>query len=235
MPSGDKVHAFSAQAFFILTSIMINELNISGTVTASTSGRGRRGQRIKIIVWLNRKANRRVYYDLNQAEAAWLESIARAFDLSIKKFVRGFYSGKLQTGGPAYPWDQSRNTSRRPDLQKFTITCSDPAVWRQLDAIAKHNDEGNAKELCARAILGELQIWNEELIFHPKTSAILCTRDELRALGFWTGQDQEPPQHPTAGRWMRGVENFEQMKQRHEQTPSQEIGRNWSSSTLPRS
>jgi hypothetical protein len=121
----------------------------------------------------------RIYFDLNEREAKWLRGIANAFGLTIEEFTRRLHRGKLPR--PPYPYRQAERGARR-DLSLFKVTCRDAGIWKQLSAIARHEREPNAENICVEAIFSFLEMFNDDLLFDPRTGEVLCEVSEITAL-----------------------------------------------------
>lgn len=141
----------------------------------------------KATVWLDKSRNYRAYCDLDARETKWLCTIAAEFGLTIDEFIRRFYCRALPR--PAYARKQGDDRPRKlSDLAMFKVTCSNPAVWSQLAAIAEYQKlKGGAEEECITSILLFLEMFNDDVLFSPKTGKVLCSNAEVDALAFRTG------------------------------------------------
>lgn len=153
------------------------------------------------IIWLDKAKNRRVYLDLNAAEAKWLRAVAAAFSLTIEEFIKQFYRKALP--GAPYDREQDGQDYNKKVLELFTVSCNDAAVWRQVKAIALHDKLESPERFCLNAILSSLECSNETFLFDPRTSAVICERDAISALTFLTNLESEPP-IKKGGRPIRG-------------------------------
>lgn len=155
------------------------------------------------MVWLDKAQNHRIYYDLDEQETRWLGGIAKAFGLTIPAFARAFYNNELPLPAPFVKRPGTGAEREEANYAKFTVTCSDPATWRQLTEIAKHEGHTDAQRVCLDAILGNLEMYNEDLVFDPVTGAVLAENCDIYKLGFRTNTEGEPP--PDRRRsWVRG-------------------------------
>ena len=106
-----------------------------------------------------------------------LREIAAEFDFSPEEFISQFLNYKLPAGG-AYTTDGEPSHA---ELALFKTSCSNPHVWKQLEAIARYNGR-TAQQECADAILGKIQMFNDDVIFSPKSGQIIAEREEVRDL-----------------------------------------------------
>lgn len=187
MPCGNKFHDFLAQAFFIIE--IMNTKTIPFPLERPKPARRRRG--LQAVISLDRSTGDRVYLDLNEGEKKWLRSIAAAYSLTIEEFIQKFHAGELP-GPPFAREGQDSKAYSKAELGLFTVTCNDPAVWRQVEAIARYDEVESAMRVCLNAILSTLECSNETLLFDPRTGAVLCDGDDIRFLEFRTNLPQEP-------------------------------------------
>jgi hypothetical protein len=95
-------------------------------------------------------------------------------------------------------------TDRAEYADRFTVACSDSAIWKHLDAIAKYDGKKNATQVCADAIISYLEMFDDELLFSPKTGEALCRKSDLSNLQLTPNSPGEPPVE-RSGRLARGL------------------------------
>lgn len=151
----------------------------------------------RAMIWLDESRNLRVYLDLDAGEARWLGSIADRLGLTIEEFLQKRQRDELPK--PAYPKRQldERTTA---ELSGFSIQCAVGGVWQQIEAIARFSKK-TPNQVCAEAILGTLECYNEDVLWDTE-GEIICESDDVSDLGYRTDSTEPPPIFK--GRMVRG-------------------------------
>jgi hypothetical protein len=118
--------------------------------------------------------------DLNRKETRWLRRLGATFGLSIEEFVLAHVRNQL----PRPYFGSTQQDEIPPSIRDtLTINCSDPQLWKQLQSVAKHCGK-DVRVFCGEELLRTLQMFNEDVIFHPRTGEVLAEDGAIRELYF---------------------------------------------------